>query len=656
MNNLTRAIRMALKYKYSLMASIACSALVAVFWGANITTVYPFVKIVFQGQTLQQWVDGEIGTVTAELEGGEHAVRSSGTAVPNHALVSTDLSGDDRSALEQRLKRLEQARTYIQRFAPRDPFNTLVVIVGVLLVGTFVKGLFRVASVVLVSRAAGRTTTDIRCRFFRALLNDRRQAMQRSGEAAARVGADVASIGNAIQTLFGSTVQEPLKMLACLAGAAAVNWRLLIVSLLACPLASLLLVSLARSIRRASLRAFDQRALMMGRMLQTSHSVHVVKAYNMESHERVRFWQHALHVYREQLKINIYGGFVRVNNELLGIMMLCLSALVGGYLVLNQQTHLWGIRLSVRPMDFGQIMLFYAFLIGCTDPLRKLADVYGSVQGGAAAADRIMPFLFDPPIRVQRPTRQPILHARFPITFENVQFHYQASRPVLRGVSFQIQQGETLAIVGPNGCGKTTLINLLLRFLNPTGGRILLGDIDLREIRPKDLRRRMALVTQRPILFNDTVFNNIRYGTRQATREQVIQAARKAHAHQFIMQRLANGYETECGEGGRCLSGGQQQRLTLARAILRDPDILILDEASSQIDPKSENLIRQSLRGFIKNRTTIMITHRMATVELADRILVMDGGQILDLGTHEELWQRCPLYRSLRQRPVKRSA
>ncbi len=229
-----------------------------------------------------------------------------------------------------------------ERYAPRDPFRTLVAIVIFLMTGTLFKGIARVASVVLVSRAAGRTTTDLRCQLFRALLSDKQQNAQRSGDAAARVGADVASIGGAIQTLFGSTIQEPLKMAACLVGAAAVNWRLMLFSLLACPLASLLLLALARSIRRASLRILSTSALMMGRMLQTSQGVHIVKAYNMESHERLRFWQHALHAYREQLKINIYGGLVRVNNELLGIAMVCLSALAGGYLVLNQQTHLWG--------------------------------------------------------------------------------------------------------------------------------------------------------------------------------------------------------------------------------------------------------------------------------------------------------------------------
>ncbi len=437
--------------------------------------------------------------------------------------------------------------------------------------------------------------------------------------------------------------------------AAAVNWRLLIFSLLACPVASFLLLTLARSIRRASLRTFDQKCLLMGRMLQTFQGLPVVKAYNMESHERRRFWDHTHRVYREQLKITWYEGLIRSNNEMLGIGVLCLSALAGGYLVLNQKVRILGIPLAARPMDFGQIMLFYAFLIGCTDPLRKMADVFGSLQKGAAAADRIMPFITSADVPVDR-DKVRIRHVRQHIVFEHVYFHYIKHTNVLQDVSFRIEPGETLAIIGPNGCGKSTLINLLLRFHDPVQGRILLGDLDLIDIRRKNLRRRVALVSQKAVLFNDTVFNNIAYGTRRATREQVIEAARKAHAHDFIMRRLSNGYETNCGDGGKRLSGGQQQRIALARAILRDPDILILDEASSQIDPKSEQLIRESLNHFVKDRTTVMITHRLSTLELADRILVMDSGMIVDLGTHDELLQRCPAYQALRQTPLKRSA
>jgi ATP-binding cassette subfamily B protein/subfamily B ATP-binding cassette protein MsbA len=652
MKHLLKAVPLAWKYKYSLIFSIVCSAMVAVLWGANITAVYPFVEVVFQGQTLHDWIDEQVESVETEIARVADARRP--PPGPRAAARRAGAAAPVPPALQRRLHTLQSAQRWIERFAPRDPFLTLVALVAFLLVGTLVKSVFRIASLMLVGRATGRMTADLRNEFFRALLADRPARDQAAGDAAARVGGDMTSIGTAMQTLFGRSVQEPLKMAACLVGAAAVNWRLLLFSLLACPAATFLLLSLAKSIRRASLRAFDQKCLLMGRMLQTFQGLHVVKAYNMESHERRRFWQHTHRVYREQLKITWYEGLIRSNNELLGIGVLCLSALAGGYLVLNQKVRMMGVPLAARPMDFGQIMLFYAFLIGCTDPLRKMADVFGAVQKGAAAAERIMPFISI----AHKPNRNQLqlYSARQPITFEHVNFHYYKRRPVLQDVSFRVECGETLAIIGPNGCGKTTLINLLLRFYAPVEGRILLGDVDLQQIRRKHLRRRIALVSQRAVLFNDTVFNNIAYGTRHATREQVIEAARKAHAHEFIMRRLTHGYETNCGDGGKRLSGGQQQRIALARAILRDPDILILDEAASQIDPKSEQLIQESLSRFVNGRTTLMITHRLSTLDLADRILVMDAGQIVDVGTHDELIERCPAYQALRQSPLKRSA
>ena len=227
---------------------------------------------------------------------------------------------------------------------------------------------------------------------------------------------------------------------------------------------------------------------------------------------------------------------------------------------------------------------------------------------------------------------------------------------MLQKIDLRIHYGETLAIVGPNGCGKTTLVNLLPRFYDPRGGSIRIDDVDLREVRMRDLRSQIGLVTQDPLLFDDTVFNNIRYGTPNATKQQVIEAARKAYAHKFIEELLENGYDTNVGQLGGRLSGGQRQRIALARAILRDPPILILDEATSQIDIESEHLIHKVLEQFARDRTAIIITHRLSTLDLADRILVMDQGRILDLGTHKELIGRCAIYQRLYQISLRESA
>jgi ABC-type multidrug transport system fused ATPase/permease subunit len=282
-----------------------------------------------------------------------------------------------------------------------------------------------------------------------------------------------------------------------------------------------------------------------------------------------------------------------------------------------------------------------------SDPARRLSNEFSNIQQAIAAADRVYEVLDRQPVIIDaaEPVEMPSLkHA---LRFENVSFQYHPDKPILRGVNLEVQAGETIAIVGPNGCGKTTLMQLLPRFYDPTAGRVVIESTDIRDVRLRDLRIKFGLVSQETLMLNDTVENNIRYGKPDATLAEIEDAARKAHAHSFITEKLPEGYATLVGPGGSRLSGGQRQRISLARAILRDPQILLLDEATSQIDIESEHLILDVLKSFSRGRTTFMITHRVSMISLADRVIVMDHGKIEDIGTHAELVKRCDLYRRL---------
>jgi ATP-binding cassette subfamily B protein/subfamily B ATP-binding cassette protein MsbA len=381
-----------------------------------------------------------------------------------------------------------------------------------------------------------------------------------------------------------------------------------------------------------------------------------VKAYTMERYERRRVRQTSKRLYGKWMKIAVYTALVKPATEIMGISVICLAMIAGGYLVLSGETHVLGIKMCDRPLTISALAAFYALVVGVSDPARKLSDVMAHLQQAAAAADRIFPMLDVRPEIVDPPHPRSLLAPHRELAFENVSFHYLPDEPVLHGIDLCIPFGEKLAIVGSNGCGKSTLVNLIARFYDPVEGAVRMDGVDLRECRVRELRRKIGIVTQQTVLFDDTVLNNIRYGSLHATDEQVIEAAKKAHAHRFIVEKLDEGYETIVGERGGRLSGGQRQRIALARAILRDPEILILDEATSQIDLESEQLIHQALRDFTRGRTAILITHRLSTLTLADRILVMDAGRIADLGTHQELLSRCDAYRRLHQIQFRESA
>ena len=666
MRNLGRALRMALHYRWSLIWAFICSMLVALLWGANLGAVYPFVEVVLKDKSLQEWADQRLQDSREAIETSEARIRELQSEITSEDSNADFIENKQRTirsyqtdikTQQERIAWTEKLEPWIQKYAPSDPYMTLVVLMCLMIIGTVLRGLFLAGSIYLVARVGQRTILDLQNKVFSNVLKMEISEIEvkGTGDLISRIRGETSAIGQSITTLFGKTIREPLKMFACLAGAAWINWRLLLFSLLVCPLAGYLMVKLARMTKLAVKKSMEESARLLDRLYQALTYLRVVKAFNMQADEQQRFQVVAHDVYKKGMRIALYGALARSNNELLGVGIISLSILAGGYLVLNQEMYLFNIRMSAAPMEFGELMVFFAFLIGVSDPLRKMGDVYNMVQAGIVAADRVFPLIDQKPA-VTAPAQPVALPSgQLGLQFEDVKFSYGGDTPVLNGVSFDLSPGSSMAIIGPNGCGKSTLINLLPRFFDVNEGSIRIGNTDLRNLAPEDLRSKIGYVTQLTMLFRDSIAANISYGNPNATQQQIEEAARSAHAHEFI-SKLEEGYQTDIGEHGGRLSGGQRQRLALARAILHDPQILILDEATSQIDPESERLIHATLQSFIKNRTTLIVTHRMSTLELVDQIMVMNNGRVIDFGTHDELLKRCKIYHRLREMDQEKAA
>ena len=649
MNSFVRSLKLALRYRWTLVGSVLCALAVAVLWGGNIGAVYPLVEVSLKGETLRDWSAKQTAHYRAKAAHDEAELAALGPDADPSARRALAVHRDAQLSLLHTFEWLDA--NVVAPYLNFSPFGTLVLVIGALIVGTMIKSVFLVFNQILVTRLSQLAVMDLRKEFFRRSLRCDlgRFTADGTGELMSRFTYDMENLLSAHSEFFGKLVREPLKMFACLAGAALVSWRLLLFSLILAPPAALMIRWLAKALKRANRKLMEEMSEMYEILDETFQGVKVVKAFTMERHERRRFHQSNKEYYKKSMRIGRYDALTRPLTEVLGIGTISVAMLAGAYLVLNQTTHIWFLRLSAEPITLSMMFVFYGMLAGTTDPARKLSEVFSRLQRGAAAADRIYQLLDRKPTVVN--PRNPVAlprHAR-DLVFENVAFRYTPEQPVLEGVSLTIHAGETIAIVGPNGCGKSTLANLIPRFSDPVAGRVLLDGVDLRDVRLRELRAQIGIVTQETLLFDDTVFNNIKYGSPHAVREQVIAAAQQAHAHRFIEDKLEHGYETVVGQRGSKLSGGQRQRIALARAILRDPAILILDEATSQVDLESEQVIHRVLEQFVRNRTAVIITHRLSTLALADRIVVMNAGRVLDVGTHAELLGRCDFYRRLHE-------
>jgi len=636
MKNFSRALRDALRYWKSIALATVCSLIVAALWGGNIGALAPVIQVTLGEETLQHWVDTKIATAEQAM------VRiSQQTAALERQLAAA--APADRRPMEARLQQLagehanqqmtlnssRRLQPLIHRFLPADPFRTVVLVIVVLMVSTFVKHVFMLLNTMLIARVSNDIGRNTRLRVFERAMHMDRAGFAKYGTSGftAQITATTDMLATGVMEVYGNAIREPLKILACLAGACLISWQLLVLSLVVAPVVTYLIVWLSKRIKSVSRRALEQARSFQHVMLESFGSIHTVQAYGMEKTEQRRFDRTTRELLRLSLKSAFYNALTKPVTELLGIGMVGTTVVAGAYLVLYHETHILGIRISEQPLGITSMMAFFAFLIGASDPVRKLSTVFTGVNSGIAAADMLYPLLDREPLIVSPP--QPIRIARPHRSLElrNLSFAYQDSDFVLRNINLEIPFGTRVALIGANGSGKSSLIHLICRFYDPQQGDVLLDGVNLREVDLEDLRSRIGLVTQQTELFNDTIQYNIRYGSLHASDEQVQRAAELARAHEFIMA-LPERYATRVGHSGQRLSGGQRQRIALARAFLREPEILILDEATSQIDIESEKLINQALTEFSKQRTLIMITHRLANLYLADRVYELEHGRI----------------------------
>ncbi|HID23145.1 MAG TPA: ABC transporter ATP-binding protein, partial [Planctomycetaceae bacterium] len=491
---------------------------------------------------------------------------------------------------------------------------------------------------------------------FRRALNLDYQTLQLAGTAdlMSRFTNDITVMRSGLTLLGGKVVREPLKAVACVGFALWVNWRLTLMSALFVPIMAAVFYRYGRILKQASHRMMESMARIYKSLEETFEALKIVIAFDAARRHRQRFHRENKEYYHKAMKVVQIDALTSPTTELLGMLAVSVAILPSAYLVLRGTDSIWGIQLSDGPMDIAELSVLYAFLAGIIDPVRKLSSVYAKLKRAAAATDRIFELCDREPLVTDPDKPIPLPRHSESIEFRRVSFTYAQHRhhvhrpPALEDVRLMVRAGEVLAVVGDNGSGKTTLVNLLPRYYDPDHGAVLIDGLDIRDVSLRDLRGQIGIVTQETMLFDDTIFENIRYGRPDATPEEVYEAAEKAHVTAFI-DRLPEGFQTVIGPKGQRLSGGQRQRVALARAILRDPAILILDEATSAVDAQSEAEIHHVLKEFVRGRTAFVITHWITprVLDFVTRIAVMEKGRLVATGSHDELMRTCPAYVSL---------
>ncbi len=597
--NFRRILHYIKPYWFSVMMNIVFNILSIIFSLFSFSMIVPFLNLLFNPENLT-------------------------TVKPEFALDTDALLG-----------MLDYYVSYI--IIAKGQAAALVFICILLVVAFFLRNITTYFALYFMVGARAGTLRDIRNDLYHKImiLPLSFYSKHKKGDIMARITTDVVEIEVSIISYLDVFIKSPLTIIAYLAYMLGVSWRLTLFVLILLPIGGLIIGKIGKSLKKDSLEGQNRFAGMLATIEESIGGLRIIKAFNAIGYSCEKFGEQN-EKYTNVLKyVNRKRDLSSPMSEFLSSIIISIVLWFGSTLILSGNSAITAANFIAYIVVFSQII----------SPAKSFTQGFYSLQKGMASADRIFEVLDAEEVIVEKPNAIKLPDFKDSIAYDDVSFHYNEV-DVLKNVSVTIPKGKMIALVGESGGGKSTMVDLLPRFYDVSKGSIKIDGVDIRDFRICDVRGLMGIVSQESILFNDTVFNNIAFGLEHATRESVMEAAKIANAHDFIME-MENGYDTLIGDRGMNLSGGQRQRISIARAVLKNPPILILDEATSSLDTESERLVQEALAKVMTNRTSIVIAHRLSTIQNADEILVMVKGQIVERGKHEELIEKGGVYKRL---------
>jgi len=604
----------------------------ASFSGVSLGIVYPVVDEIFVKQTEEEWKADEASRSSANLS---YIFREAEWLI-DKSVQAVKHNWKEKDRFE---KIQDEIGVSLKEFSERNSKSMILKLLLVLAVILFfIRSLSMYFQQIIFKQIEEKVIMFIRNDFYEALLKKPIEFFHshKLGEVISRAVNDVNMIRGMTLNSATNLIRNLLFIAVYVFMMVAVSVRMSLMTLFVVIPISVAVSLISSALRRRSRKVQQKFADITSILQETIMNIRIVFSFAMGNYERARFLKENKKFYKKSVHMMRAGQLVTPFTEFMSIMITLVIIWYGGLLVLN----------PTNAMTAGKFSLFLVALLASLHPIKEIARVYSEINKGLASAERVFEVIDEPVNLKDKDDAKSITTLTDSIVFDDVSFKYPTSDIVLKDIDLSIKKGEAIAFVGPSGGGKSTMMDLLLRFYDPTKGAIIIDNIDMRDYKIDNIRNLMGTVTQEVILFDDSVAHNISYGRLDASKEDVIQAAKAANAHDFIVE-MEHGYETIIGERGVKLSGGQKQRIAIARAILKNPQILIFDEATSSLDGESEYLVQEAIYRLMKDRTTLIIAHRLSTIRNCGKIVVIDRGTIVEQGSHEELIEQGNLYKRL---------